>query len=111
MRVAPHAVGTDARQKNQALLLSDRAVADTKPELEIFADDVKCAHGATVGDLDADALFYLMARGVPRDEARRLLIGGFIGEVIDRFDSGTLGGYLHDRMDDWQSRAAEEHND
>lgn len=104
IRVAPHAVGTDARQKNQALLLSQRAAADTKPELEILADDVKCAHGASVGDLDEDALFYLMARGVPEGEARRLLIAGFVGEVIDRFDAGALGAYLTAWVGRWQDR-------
>lgn len=102
IRVAPHAVGTDAKQKNQALLLSERAVADTKPELEILADDVKCAHGATVGDLDADALFYLMARGVPEAEARRLLIAGFAGDVVERFDRGVVGAYISDCVARWQ---------
>jgi Fe-S cluster assembly protein SufD len=104
VRVAPKAIGTDARQKNQALLLSDRAVADTKPELEILADDVKCAHGATVGDIDADELFYLMARGLSEAGARRLLIGGFIGDVIDRFDQGAVARYLSACVDRWQAR-------
>ncbi len=104
IRVSPHAVGTDARQKNQALLLSERAAADTKPELEILADDVKCAHGAAVGDLDEEALFYLMARGVPEDEARGLLIAGFAGDVIERFDTGTLGAYLAGWVALWQER-------
>ena len=67
--VAKGADGTDSRQTAKALLLGDGAEADLKPELEIFADDVKCAHGAAVGDLDADSLFYLRARGIP--EARR----------------------------------------
>ncbi|MDH3239718.1 MAG: Fe-S cluster assembly protein SufD [Alphaproteobacteria bacterium] len=104
IRVAPHALHTDARQKSQALLLSDRAAADTKPELEILADDVKCAHGATVGDLDDDALFYLMARGVPEAEARRLLIAGFAGDVIDSFDRGIVGAYLSACVANWQDR-------
>jgi Fe-S cluster assembly protein SufD len=104
IRVSPHAIGTDARQKNQALLLSERAAADTKPELEILADDVKCAHGATVGNLDEDALFYLMARGVPGEEARGLLIAGFAGDVIDRFDTGILGAHLHGWVVRWQER-------
>lgn len=108
IRVAPHAVGTDARQKNQALLLSDRAAADTKPELEILNDAVKCAHGATVGDLDKDALYYLMTRGVPEHEARRLLVAGFIGEVIDRFDSGMIGAYLMAWVSRWQDRKEQE---
>jgi len=105
VRVAPKAIGTDARQKNQTLLLSDRAVADTKPELEILADDVKCAHGATVGDLDTDGLFYLMARGISEAEARRLLIGGFIGDVIDRFGGDAVVRHLNACVARWQDRS------
>ena len=71
------AIGSDSRQTAKALLLSDRAEADLKPELEILADDVKCAHGAAVGDLDADSLFYLRSRGIPEAEARGLLIERF----------------------------------
>jgi Fe-S cluster assembly protein SufD len=73
---------TDAKQSNQVLLLSDDAVIDTKPELEIYADDVRCTHGATVGDLDADALFYLRSRGVPADLARKLLVFAFANEIV-----------------------------
>jgi Fe-S cluster assembly protein SufD len=82
----------------RALLLSDEAEADNKPELEIFADDVKCAHGATVGDLDEAALFYLRARGIPDDEARRLLVEGFVREAVERVaDLGVRAGLL-DRL-------------
>ncbi len=77
---------TDGYQMNRALLLSDTAEIDSKPELEIYADDVKCSHGATVGDLDADALFYLQSRGVPLVDARRLLITSFLAEAIDEVD-------------------------
>ena len=80
--VRPDAQRTDAHQLNRALLLSDLAQIDTKPELEIHADDVKCSHGATVGDLDETALFYLRARGIDRDGARALLIGAYVGEAI-----------------------------
>jgi len=76
---------TDARQSNDNLLLSRHAEVDTKPELEIYADDVKCAHGATVGQLDADSLFYLRSRGVDEETARNLLIHAFAGDVIRRF--------------------------
>jgi Fe-S cluster assembly protein SufD len=76
------AMGSDSRQTARALLMSERAEADLKPELIIFADDVKCAHGATVGDLDAEALFYLRSRGIPEKEARRLLINAFLEEAI-----------------------------
>jgi len=75
--------GTDGQQTHRALLLSDRARVDAKPELEIFADDVKCGHGATVGELDAEQLFYLRARGIPKDRARSLLIAAFVEEALD----------------------------
>jgi Fe-S cluster assembly protein SufD len=74
---------TDARQTSRNLILGRRAVIDTKPELEILADDVKCAHGASVGELDEAALFYLRSRGIPSEEARRLLVEGFLAEAFD----------------------------
>jgi Fe-S cluster assembly protein SufD len=82
--VRPDAQKTDAKQTNKALILSDDAQINTKPQLEIFADDVKCTHGATVGQLDAEMLFYLRARGLGLDQARALLIRGFAGDVIGR---------------------------
>ena len=75
---------TDAKQTNQALLLSDDATINTKPQLEIFADDVKCTHGATIGQLDEEAIFYLRARGLTFAEARDMLIHAFAGEVLER---------------------------
>ena len=75
---------TDAKQSNKTLLLSERAQVNTKPELEIFADDVKCTHGATVGQLDEDAMFYLRARGLSREQARRMLIHAFATDVLQR---------------------------
>lgn len=75
---------TDARMEHHALILSDRAEVDAKPELEIYADDVACSHGNTVGALDEDALFYARQRGIPEPEAKALLTEAFIGEVIDR---------------------------
>jgi len=84
--VAEGADRTDARMGHHALILSDRAEVDAKPELEIYADDVACAHGNTVGALDEDALFYARQRGIPEPEARALLTEAFIGEVIDRID-------------------------
>ena len=69
---------------NQNLLLSDDAQADTKPQLEIYADDVKCTHGATVGQIDQEAIFYLQSRGLSRAEAYGLLVYAFAGEVLDR---------------------------
>ena len=82
--VRPDAQKTDAKQTNKALLLTDDAQVNTKPQLEIFADDVKCTHGAAIGQLDDDALFYLQARGIGAHEARNLLIHAFAGEVLDR---------------------------
>lgn len=75
---------TDAKQTNQNLLLSREAVIDTKPQLEIFADDVRCTHGATVGQLDSDALFYLRSRGIGEAEARSMLVYAFARDVLDR---------------------------
>ena len=74
--------GTDANMSNHNLLLGDRAEIDTKPELEIYTDDVKCAHGSTTGRLDMNSLFYLRARGVPESEARRMLVAAFAKETI-----------------------------
>jgi Fe-S cluster assembly protein SufD len=82
--VAEGADRTDAKMGHHALILSDRAEVDAKPELEIYADDVACAHGNTVGALDEDALFYARQRGMSEDEARALLTEAFIGEVVDR---------------------------
>ena len=84
--VAEGADRTDARMGHHALILSDRAEVDAKPELLIFADDVQCAHGNTVGRLDEDALFYAMQRGLPPEAARALLTEAFVGEVVDRID-------------------------
>ena len=82
--VRPDAQKTDAKQTNRALLLSEDAQINSKPELEIFANDVKCTHGAAVGQLDADALFYLRSRGLGLSEARHLLIHAFAGDVLNR---------------------------
>ena len=84
IHVHPDAQKTDAIQNNQNLLLTDDAIIHTKPELEIYADDVKCTHGATVGQLDNKALFYLRARGLNREDARRLLMRAYVGEVIEK---------------------------
>ena len=75
---------TDAKQTNKNLLLSDDATADTKPQLEIYADDVKCTHGATIGQLNAESIFYLRSRGMSKDTARQMLIHAFAGEIIER---------------------------
>lgn len=85
---------TDAKQTNKTLLLSDGATIDTKPQLEIFADDVKCTHGATVGQLDEDQVFYLRSRGIGDAEARDILTYAFAGDVIDRVHVESLRGRL-----------------
>jgi len=96
--VAPGAQKVDAQQTSRNLLLGDRAVIDAKPELEIDADDVKCAHGATVGDLDEAALFYLRSRGIPAEEARRLLIDAFVREAVERVEHAALRAHLLERL-------------
>lgn len=92
--VRPDAQQTDGMQMSQGLLLSETAEFDAKPELEIFADDVRCTHGATSGELDEEPLFYLRSRGVPEDQARALLIGAFVGEAIEEVASEDLQDHL-----------------
>jgi Fe-S cluster assembly protein SufD len=81
---------TDSKQTNKNLVLSDDAVVDTKPELQIFADDVRCTHGATIGQLDAEALFYLQSRGIGKSQARSLLTYAFAQDVVDRIKVQSL---------------------
>ncbi len=92
---------TDGKQMANALLLSDEAEFDSKPELEIFADDVVCGHGATAGQLDEDMLFYLRARGIPEMEARALLIAAFAAEAFDSIENEDLRSALVDKVDAW----------
>jgi Fe-S cluster assembly protein SufD len=99
--VRPHAQKTDAKMMTQALLLSERAEADNKPELEIFADDVQCGHGATAGALDDDLKFYLMARGIPAAEAEALLIQAFLGEAIEGIEHAGLREALMESIANW----------
>jgi Fe-S cluster assembly protein SufD len=99
--VRPQAQKTDGRMMTQALLLSEKAESDNKPELEIFADDVQCGHGATSGRLDADLLFYLKARGIPAKEAEALLIQAFVGEAIDGIAHEGVRELLYGRVAAW----------
>jgi Fe-S cluster assembly protein SufD len=99
--VRPHAQKTDAKMMTRALLLSERAEADNKPELEIFADDVQCGHGATAGALDDELKFYLMARGIPKPEAEALLIRAFLGEAIEGIEHAGLREALMDAVAAW----------
>jgi Fe-S cluster assembly protein SufD len=101
IRVRPDAQKTDAHQLNRNLLLSPRAAVDTKPELEIHADDVKCSHGATVGDLDEAQLFYLRARGIPEAEARRMLIEAFAIEAVELVGDAPARAYLERHLGRW----------
>jgi len=95
IRVEPHAHFTDAYQKVRNLLLSDEAEADSMPGLEIMADNVKCTHGATTGQIDEDEMFYLLSRGIPAPVARRLVVTGFLNEVITRLNSPAISEHLN----------------
>jgi Fe-S cluster assembly protein SufD len=99
--VEPDAQKTDAKMMSKALLLSETAEFDAKPELEIFADDVQCGHGATSGRIDDEQLFYLMARAVPRAEAERLLIEAFLDDAIDALNDEALGPALKRTVSAW----------
>ncbi|HEX3183027.1 MAG TPA: Fe-S cluster assembly protein SufD [Beijerinckiaceae bacterium] len=99
--VRPHAQKTDGGMKSRALLLSDSAAMFNKPELEIFADDVVCGHGATVAQLDEDQLFYLRSRGLPRAEAEQLLLEAFAAEALDSVRDEGARGRLMTYVSDW----------
>ncbi|MBC2885058.1 Fe-S cluster assembly protein SufD [Ochrobactrum sp. CM-21-5] len=101
IRVSRLAQKTDARMACNTLLLSDDGEFDAKPELEIFADDVACGHGATVTEIDHDHLFYLMARGIPESEARGLLIKAFIAEIIEELEDEPLVEALEEVLSSW----------
>ena len=94
IRVHQDAQQTDARQSSQVLLLSEDAQINAKPQLEIFADDVKCTHGATVGQVDDDALFYLRSRGIDRQQARNLLIYAFANSLVSRIEVPPIRAHL-----------------
>ena len=100
--VAQDAQKTDAKQTNQSLLLSEKAVMDSKPELEIYADDVKCTHGATVGQLDEEGMFYLRSRGVPEKVARDLLVYAFASDLLTGVEipdlKATVDAALFDKL-------------
>lgn len=101
IKVHKDAQKTDGYQLNRALLLSDNATMNAKPELEIFADDVKCSHGATTGQLSADELFYLRARGIPLAEAKRLLVAGFMAESLELIAHEGLRAVAAREVDAW----------
>ncbi len=104
IEVARIAQKTDGYQMNQALLLSPDAEIDCKPQLEIYADDVKCSHGATIGELDADQLFYLRSRGVPQAEARAILVRSFLAEAMDPVTHEGARALLERAIERWWER-------
>jgi Fe-S cluster assembly protein SufD len=106
IEVARHAQKTDGYQMSQSLLLSPDAEIDTKPELEIFADDVKCSHGATVGELDPDQLFYARSRGIPDTEARSMLVRAFLAEALDAVSHEAARAVLESAVEGWWQRQA-----
>lgn len=104
--VRPGAQKTDGRMMSRSLLLSETAEADAKPELEIFADDVVCAHGATCGALDEDLLFYCKARGIPQKEAEAILVQAFVGEAIETVENEELRERLGALTENWLGKRA-----
>ncbi|MFB9950884.1 Fe-S cluster assembly protein SufD [Rhizobium puerariae] len=106
IRVAPDAQKTDAKMACNTLLLSDNGDFSAKPELEIFADDVVCGHGATVTDIDRNHLFYLMARGVPESRARAMLVNAFVAEIVEEIEEEKLVEALEGIISAWLERHA-----
>lgn len=102
-KVHVHRAGqqTDGYQLSNALVLSDKAEMDTKPELEIYADDVKCSHGATTGQLDEEPIFYLRSRGLSEGQARKLVIEAFVDEVVDKVDNEALREQIKEQNHLW----------
>jgi Fe-S cluster assembly protein SufD len=104
IEVARAAQRTDGYQMNQALLLSPDAEIDCKPQLEIYADDVKCSHGATVGELEADQMFYLISRGIPKAEARTMLVRAFLADAVDQVAHEDARAFLDAALERWWDR-------
>ncbi len=106
--VADGADGTDGRMSNKTLLLSDDAEIDAKPQLEIYADDVQCAHGFTAGELDENSLFYLRSRSIPEALARSILVDGFLAEVVDDGVDEAYQDVFKSRISDWMPKRINE---
>jgi Fe-S cluster assembly protein SufD len=104
--VKPGAQKTDGYQISQSLLLDDDSQFLAKPELEIYADDVKCSHGSTSGAIDETALFYLQSRGVPRATAQALLVLAFLAEAIDEVEDEAIAEDIRGRLEGWLARHA-----
>lgn len=99
--VHENAAKTDAKQTNKNLLLTDTAQVDTKPQLEIYNEDVKCTHGATIGQMDEDAIFYLQSRGIPKEDARTIMLRAFTAQSISNMDLEPVRSYLESKVEDW----------
>jgi Fe-S cluster assembly protein SufD len=106
IRVAPDAQKTDAKMACNTLLMSDDAEFSVKPELEIFADDVQCGHGATVADIDHNHLYYLMARGIPENKARAMLVNAFVAEIVEELEDEALVEALEGVISAWLEKHA-----
>ena len=98
--VAQDAQKTDAKQTNQSLLLSDSAVMDSKPELEIYADDVKCSHGSASGNMDENSLHYLMTRGLSKEVAAKLLVKGFLSDIVEFIKNPTIKQFIENKLEE-----------
>ena len=107
IKVAPQAQKTDGQQMSRALLLSKLAESNSKPELEIFADDVSCAHGATIGELNKEHFFYLLSRGIPYMKARDILIKAYLSEILDQIDNKYLSNQLESAINFWLNKLEE----
>ena len=90
---------TDAYQLSKALILNDSAEFDAKPELEIYADDVKCSHGSTSGSIDLNSIHYLKSRGIPEKEAYQMLINGFLGEILEKISEEKIKNFLKEKLE------------
>ena len=98
--VRPNAQKTNAYQNNRNVLLTDTASINTKPQLEIWADDVKCSHGCTTGQIDEEALFYLQSRGISKDTARAMMLYAFAGDVVDHVPNEKMKDYIDTLISD-----------
>ena len=107
IKVAPQAQKTDGQQMSRALLLSKLAESNSKPELEIFADDVSCSHGATIGELNKEHFFYLLSRGIPYMKARDILIKAYLSEILDDIDNKYLFNQLETAINFWLNKLVE----
>ena len=107
IKVAPQAQKTDGQQMSRALLLSKLAESNSKPELEIFAGDVSCAHGATIGELNKEHFFYLLSRGIPYMKARDILIKAYLSEILDDIDNKYLSNQLESAINFWLNKLEE----